>query len=225
MARSGGSALFGQFVAAKGIPNAGKCGRHSHDEKGVRVRIPDFDVARLDQKIAIPEMIFPGVGAVVDVLPTGFHVRSVQSCRRAPLLLRPGKRGGLFPSSSGGRALRPPSLGIVRLLRQITVLRGNPEEHGLEFPAVSAGCASLVRGRPAQIAPRFVGISCHRLASSDPDRKRLCWNCCDLPGPGTRSIGLRAAAEPHSSQQAIFCISHWAISAGCVSARHTFSGG
>jgi hypothetical protein len=51
--------LFGQFVAAEHVSNARKGGRRSHDENGVGVLIPNVEVARLDQYLAVPEVIFP----------------------------------------------------------------------------------------------------------------------------------------------------------------------
>src|SRR5260370_33209591 len=54
--------------------------------------------------------------------------------------------------------LQAGALGIGYLLCQVAVLRSNLEKQRFEFLVVSAGCASLVRGCPAQIALRFVSL-------------------------------------------------------------------
>src|SRR5260221_5745403 len=62
--------------------------------------------------------------------------------------------------------LQAGALGIVYLLCQVAVLRSNLEKQRFEFLVVSAGCASLVRGCPAQIALRFVSLLYHRASLS-----------------------------------------------------------
>jgi hypothetical protein len=58
-------------------------------------------------------------------------------------------------------AFGPPLLGIVYLLCQVAVLRSDSEKQRFDFLVISAGCASIVRGCPAQIAPRFVCLPYH----------------------------------------------------------------
>jgi len=49
-----------------------------------------------------------------------------------------------------------PLLGVGYLFCQVAVLRSNFEKQRFEIAIISLGCASLVQGRPAQIAPRLV---------------------------------------------------------------------
>src|SRR5205807_4231189 len=57
-----------------------------------------------------------------------------------------------FRSVLAAPAFGPPLLGIVYLLCQVAVLRSDSEKQRFDFLVISAGCASLVRGCPAQIS-------------------------------------------------------------------------
>ena len=134
-----------------------------------------------------------GGSALVGQSAAGEHIAN--EVRVAGLTLRARTHHARRPASvrfgPRGPALRAPRLGIIRLLRQFAVLRSNAAKQDLEVLPVSAGCASLVRRRPAQITSRFVRVSWHRRRFSNPDATWLCWNCRDLPDSGTSTSAPR----------------------------------
>ena len=75
-------------------------------------------------------------------------------------------------ATSGDRRVGLPLLGIGYLFCQVAVLRSNLEKQRFEIAVISLGCASLIQGRPAQIAPRLVFLPCHwALVCSEPTEK------------------------------------------------------
>ena len=105
-----------------------------------------------------------------------------------------------------GPALRAPRLGIIRLLRQLAVLRSDAAKQDLEVLPVSAGRASLVRRRPAQITSRFVrypGIAGDLAIPTEHDCAGIAATCPILAPLPQRLAGLTSPSwESHRGNPA-----------------------